>query len=100
MEFVGGTVIFKLHNVFADAGGINQNCIQEIEGKHYVFDRDDIYVTDGNTRTSICDGRVRDYLFGGMDNSQSDVCFVIHNTKIEELSLCYHSGDDMALYTG
>jgi hypothetical protein len=100
MEFVGGTFIFNFRKVFDDAGVINQNCIVEVEGKHYVFDRDDIYVTDGNTRQSICDGRVRDYIFSGMDNSKSDVCFVIHNTKLEELYFCYHSGDDMALYTG
>ena len=70
MEFVGGTFIFNFRKVFDDAGVINQNCITEVEGRHYVFDRDDIYMTDGNTRNSICDGRVRDYIFGGIDNSQ------------------------------
>ena len=64
-----------------------------------MFDRDDIYVTDGNTRASVCDGRVRDYIFGGMDNSKADVCFVLHNTLLEELYFCYHTGDDMAEYT-
>jgi hypothetical protein len=71
----------------------------EVEGKHYVFDRDDIYVTDGNTRQSICDGRVRDYIFGGLDNSRTGECFVTHNTSLEELYFCYHSNDDMAIYT-
>lgn len=99
MEFVGGTFIFNFRKLFDDAGVINQNCIAEVEGKHYVFDRDDIYVTDGNTRASVCDGRVRDYIFGGMDNSKADVCFVLHNTLLEELYFCYHTGDDMAEYT-
>jgi hypothetical protein len=99
MEFVGGTFIFNFRKLFDDAGVINQNCIEEVEGKHYVFDRDDIYVTDGNTRASICDGRVREYIFGGMDNSKTDVCFVLHNSLLEELYFCYHSGDDMAEYT-
>ena len=71
MEFVGGAFIFNFRKLFDDSGVINQNCIQEIEGKHYVFDRDDIYVTDGNTRQSICDGRVRDYIFNGLDNTKS-----------------------------
>lgn len=99
MEFVGGTFIFNFRKVFDDAGVINKNCIVEVEGKHYVFDRDDIYVTDGNTRRSICDGRVRDYIFSGIDYSKSDRCFVIHNTDLEEVYFCYHSGDDMAEYT-
>lgn len=98
MEFVGGTFIFNFRKVFDDAGVINKNCIVEIEGKHYVFDRDDIYVTDGNSRQSICDGRVRDYIFGGIDYNKSDKCFVMHNTELEEIYFCYHTGDDMVLY--
>ena len=99
MEFVGGAFIFNFRKIFDDAGVINQNCIQEVEGKHYVFDRDDIYMTDGNTRQSICDGRVREYIFSGLDNSRTDKCFILHNSLLEELYFCYHSGDDMAELT-
>ena len=99
MEFVGGTFIFNFRKLFDDSGVINQNCIMEIEGRHYVFDRDDIYMTDGNTRQSICDGRVRDYIFSGLDNSKTNLCFVLHNSILEEIYFCYRSGDDMAVYT-
>ena len=99
MEFVGDTFIFNFRKIFDDAGVINQNCIVEVEGRHYVFDRDDIYVTDGNSRNSICDGRVRNYIFSGIDNSKHDACFVMHNATLEEIYFCYHSGDDMAVYT-
>ena len=99
MEFVGGTFIFNFRKLFDDAGVINRNCITEVEGKHYVLDRDDIYVTDGNSRQSICDGRVREYIFGGIDYSKSDRCFVMHNTDLEEIYFCYHTGDDMSVYT-
>jgi len=98
MEFVGGTFIFNFRKVFDDCGVMSQDCIIEIENKHYVFDRDDIYVTDGNSRQSICDGRVRDYIFSGLDNSKSDVCFVMHNSKTEELYFCYNSQDDLVGY--
>lgn len=98
MEFVGGTFIFNFRKVFDDAGVINKNCIVEVEGKHFVFDRDDIYVTDGNSRQSICDGRVREYVFSGIDHSKSDQCFVVHNTELEEIYFCYHTGDDMVEY--
>ena len=95
-EFVGGTFIFNFRKIFDDAGVMSQDCIIEVENQHYVFDRDDIYVTDGNSRQSICDGRVRDYIFSGLDNSKSDVCFVMHNSKTEELYFCYNSQDDLA----
>ena len=98
-EFVGGSFIFNFRKIFDDAGVLSQNCIVEVEGKHYVFDRDDIYITDGNSRQSICDGRVREYIFSGLDNSKTEVCFVLHNTALEEVYFCYHSGDDMATST-
>ena len=98
MEFVGGTFIFNFRKVFDDAGVISQNCILEVEGKHYVFDRDDIYVNDGITRQSICDNRVRDYIFDGLDMSLSERCFVLHVSSLEEIYFCYHSGDDLSVY--
>ena len=97
MEFVGGTFIFNFRKLFDDAGVMSQNCIVEVEGKHYVFDFDDIYITDGNTRQSICDGRVRDYIFNGIDYSKRGECFVLHNANLEEIYFCYHTGDDLAL---
>ena len=99
MEFVGGAFIFNFRKIFDDCGVISQNCVQEVEGRHYVFDHDDIYVNDGVSRQSICDGRVRDYIFSGLDASKSNRCFVHHNEDTEEVYFCYHSGDDLALYT-
>lgn len=99
MEFVGGTFIFNFRKVFDDAGVINKNCIVSVEGRHYVFDGNDIYMHDGVTRQSICDNRVRDYIFNGLDKSKSEQCFVQHNDVLEEIYFCYHTGDDMAIYT-
>ena len=73
MEFVGGTFIFNFRKVFSDAGVISANCIAEVEGQHFVFDRDDIYVTDGNSRQSICEGKVRDYIFSGIDLKRIEI---------------------------
>ena len=63
MEYVGGTFIFNFRKLFSDVGVVNQNCIVEVQGRHYVFDQDDIYMTDGVSTQSICDGRVKDYIF-------------------------------------
>lgn len=99
MEFVGGTFIMNFRKLFNDAGVINQNCVVEVQGRHYVFDRDDIYVTDAVTRQSICDGRVRDYIFNGMDSGKTNICFVYHNEMTEEVYFCYKSADDMSEFT-
>jgi len=95
MEFVGGQFIFNFRKVFADAGIINQNCVVEIERKHFVFDSNDIYINDGVSRTSIADQRVKDYIFSSLNNSLTDRCFVAHDEDLEEIYFCYVSGDDM-----
>ena len=80
MNFVGGQFIFNFTKRFSDAGVINQNCVVEVLGRHYVFDTNDIYVTDGNTHESIVEGRVKDYIFNSIKNSVSDRFFVTHNS--------------------
>jgi hypothetical protein len=99
MEFVGGTFIHNFRKLFSDCGVINQNCIAEVEGAHYVFDHDDLYIHDTHTRQSICDERVKTYIFGGLNTAKNDRCFVHHNPKLDEVMFCYVSGDDMAEYT-
>ena len=99
MEYVGGTFIFNFRKLFNDAGVINQNCVVEVEGKHYVFDQDDIYVTDGVSIHSLVDGRVKDYIFSGIDTSAFNKCFVQFDQAREEIYFCYKSSDDMAEFT-
>jgi len=99
MEFVGGTFIFNFRKLFNDAGVINQNCIVEVEGKHYVFDQDDIYVTDSVSIQSIVDGRVKDYIYSGIDTSAYNKCFVQFDQAREEIYFCYKSSDDMSEFT-
>lgn len=93
MEFVGGTFIFNFRKLF-NAGLINQNCVVEVEGKHYVFDNEDIYVHDTTTRQSICDERTKNFIFQSLNTQKSDVCFVQHNPNLNEIYFCYLSGDE------
>jgi hypothetical protein len=99
MEFVGGAFIFNFRKAFDSAGCLNTNCVVELDNKHYVFDTDDIYMHDGISKQSICDKRVRNYIFSGIDRSKIDKCYVQHNQTLEEIYFCYHTGDDLAIYT-
>ena len=93
MEYVGGTFIFNFRKLFTDVGIINQNCVVEVEGKHYVFDAFDIYMHDGTSKQSICDERVKNFVFSTLNNQASDVCYVQHNPTLNEIYFCYQSGD-------
>lgn len=99
MEYVGGTFIMNTRKLFNDTGLMSANCVVEVEGKHYCFGQDDIYVHDGNTRQSIADGRVRKYIFQGIDTSVPEIAFVQHNQHLQEIYFCYKSRDDMAEHT-
>lgn len=93
MEFVGGTFIFNFRKLFTDSGIINQNCVVEVEGKHYVFGAFDIYVHDSTSKESICDERVKNFIFSSLNNNNADRCFVQHNPTLNEIYFCYQSGD-------
>ena len=94
MEFVGGTFIMNFRKLFTDIGMINQNCAVEIEGKHYVFGMDDIYMHDGSTYQSIADQKVKNFIFKGINYSKANRCYVQHNQVLGEVYFCYNSSDE------
>ena len=94
MEFVGGTFIFNFRKLFTDTGVINQNCVVEVDGKHFVFGSFDIYMHDGTTKQSISDERVKRFIFDNLNKQNSDRCFVQHNPDLNEIYFCYQSGDN------
>lgn len=95
MEFVGGTFIFNFRKLFSDDGVINQNCVVEVDGKHFVFGTSDIYMHDGTTKQSICDAQTRSFIYTGLNAKNSDRCFVLHNKELDEVYFCYQSGDSL-----
>ena len=95
MEFVGGTFIFNFRKLFTDCGLINQNCVVEVDGKHYAFGAFDIYVHDGTSKQSICDERVRTFIYNGLNNTAKERFFVQHNPTLNEIYFCYLSGDNL-----
>ena len=50
---------------------------------------------DGTTKQSICDERTKNFIFQGLNNQRSNVCFVQHNESLNEIYFCYLSGDDL-----
>ena len=94
MDFVGGAFLFNFRKLFTDAGVINQNCVVEVEGKHYVFDNFDIYTHDGVSKQSICDERVKNFIFGGLNQSDKDICFVQHNRPLLPRAQIFFAGRD------
>ena len=81
-------------------GSINANCAIELGNRNIVFGPDDIWQHDGVSETSICDQKTRDYIFGSLNLSKADRCFVSHNPKLKEIAFCYVSGDPLISFNG
>jgi hypothetical protein len=81
MEYTGTSLMFNFRRLFPTGGIINTNCVVEVEGQHFVFGQDDIYIHDGSTKKSIADGRVRRAIFDTLDRNSKHRFFVSHDTQ-------------------
>jgi hypothetical protein len=93
MSFIGGNFIFDFRKRFDDVGVIAPNCVIEVDGQHYVFDRNDIIVHDGASKRSIAHGTNKDYIFNSLVRDLQHLCFVTHNPSLNEIMFCYPSQD-------
>lgn len=89
MEHIGGNDIFGFYKLFDDAGIMAPNCVVDVNNIHYVFGRNDIYIHDGITKSSIADDRIKSLIFDDMDYDNRDRCFVLHDELKHEIHFCY-----------
>jgi hypothetical protein len=92
MEYTAGPDVFQFFKLFGDRGIIGTNCVVEVDGNHFVFDDDDIYINDGvSPPKSICDKRVRKNIFRNIDLTKSESFFVYHEKAASEVWFCFNS---------
>jgi hypothetical protein len=99
MEYTADNFIFRFRKIFDGIGIINTNCVVEVDGRHYVFGKDDIYVHDTVSWQSIIKGKNKDYVFNSLNASSSDTFYVAYNPSLNEIMFCYVSGDGEAGFT-
>jgi len=100
MVYTGGEEIFAWSKCDYEGGIISMNCVVEAEGQHFVFGLNDIYVTDGVSKTSIAEKSVKDYIFASLNRSSQQYCFVEHNPVLEEVLFHYPSYDSELNFVG
>lgn len=99
MEFVGGQFVFNFRRLFTGAGIINANAVCEVDNNHYVFGPDDIYIHNGTQKESIAKGKVRDFIYGGLNTDKKHATFVHHDVRFKKVMFCYNSQDANVKYT-
>jgi hypothetical protein len=97
MIFIGAPFVFAFEKAFDDLGVLSVDCVVEVDGKHYVFGNDAIYVHDGMAKVAISDNRVTERIYSRLDASKANRCFAFVNKMKSEVVFCYPSvGDDCA----
>ena len=89
--------LYTFQKVFSDDGAINRNCSVEVNGSHYVFGRNDLYMHNLSSRQSIAQDRVRNYVFSTINQKNFNACFVQYNPQLKEVMFCYNSLDTITL---
>lgn len=98
MEETGDALVFRFRKLFDNVGIINTNCCVEVDGRHYVFGFDDIYVHDGNSMETLLDGRNWHYVYNNLNKGETAKCWVQHNPYTSEIIFAYVSGDPEASF--
>lgn len=91
MRLIGGTEVMAFRSLPFNAGIINQNCVDTVNGQHVCFGPDDIKAHNGYEVQSICDGRVRKRIFDYMDKAKRKRFFLIKAVNRSEVWFCYCS---------
>ncbi len=87
------TKVSKYSNSY---GILSTDCVVEFDGKHFVVDRNDIYIHSGSGEIqSISEYRVKDYFFNNLNKSAINKVKVIRNTFNKEVWINYPKGDSL-----
>lgn len=91
LTYTGGDFVMANQKVLGMSGALNRNCIEEVDGVHFVLTGSDVVVHDGQQATSILDKQSRRALFSDMDAGAQDKAFVFKNPYLNEVFVCYAS---------
>lgn len=98
MHADGSTFVYSYTKLSYAKGVLNTNCSIELDGKNYCFGIDDIWVHDGISEQSLCDNSVRDYIYGSLNISQAERCYIQYNPRLNEIYFGYVSGDPLTTF--
>jgi hypothetical protein len=99
MHADGSTFVYSYTKLSSAKGVLSTNCSIELDGKNYCFGIDDIWVHDGISEESLCDEKTRDFIYGSLNISQADKCFVQFNPRLNEISFGYVSSDPLVKFS-
>ena len=94
MRYIGGVYVFQFQQLFDDVGMLAPNCAAEFDGKHFVVGQGDVYVHNGVQKSSVIDGKMKNYLFNAIQAGGVKSVFVVPDYTSTEMWICFQSTQD------
>jgi hypothetical protein len=90
MDYIGGNDVFAFRQVFSASGALTRHAVADLsDGRHFVVGDGDIYITDGVSRRSVAQDRMRDFVFNQLDQDNYENLFVVYHRAKNEVWVCF-----------
>ncbi len=84
-QFVGGQNVFQFRKVDSTYGTLTPRSVCDVGGQHFVVSDGDVILTDGTTRRSVGESRIKDWLFNQLDQTNYRNLFTTYNRSRDEV---------------
>lgn len=90
LQYIGAPDFFRKWQIL-DSGLLARDCVAAFPGGHCVLTQDDLIVHQGSAGTtqSLVQGRLRDWLFASIDETNFRNCFMTVHRQAKEIWLCF-----------
>jgi hypothetical protein len=88
-DYVGGNQVYDVRPLFTSSGALTRHAVADVNGQHFVVCDGDIILTDGTSRRSVAQGRMRDFVFQQIDMTNYEALFVLYNRAKNEVWVCF-----------
>lgn len=85
VQFVGGNQVFTFRKAQSASGALTRRSVCDVNGQHLVVSDGDIVLTDGTSRRSIGESRMKDWLFNQLDQDTFQNLFCTYNRGRDEV---------------
>lgn len=99
-NYVGGNNVFNFRKVQSSHGALARRAVCDINGQHLAVEDGDIVLSDGSTRRSIGESRVKDWFFNQLDQDHYTNLFCSYNRSRAEVLIGFPSSGNEFCDTG
>ena len=90
-KYVGGNNVFNFRKVQSTSGALTRRSVCDVNGRHVVVSDGDVVLTDGSSRRSIGEARIKDWLFNQLDQTNYPKLFCSYNRAQGEVLIGFPS---------